>query len=237
MNLIEAIEQRHSVRSYLLQPLDDETAEQLNEVIRECNEEGGLHIQLVRNDPSAFSSGLAKYGQFSNVTDYIALIGKKSSDLEEKAGYYGEKIVLAAQRLGLNTCWVALTFRKNPDAYTVSAGEKLVMVIAVGHGAVQGFKAVGPEHLRSHLRVHRCPRQHRRWFICSLHEIISFSLLASPSRLRRLGEGDRFSGGRGLASYAHYTTSPTGMKSIFLTSTIHSATMQAQSKGVLDASG
>ena len=136
MNLIEAIEQRHSVRSYLLQPLDDETAEQLNEVIRECNEEGGLHIQLVRNDPAAFSSGLAKYGQFSNVTDYIALIGKKSSDLEEKAGYYGEKIVLAAQQLGLNTCWVALTFRKNPDAYTVSAGEKLVMVIAVGHGAV-----------------------------------------------------------------------------------------------------
>ena len=138
MDLIEAIDQQHSVRSYLVQPLDDETAEQLNEVIRECNEEGGLHIQLVRNDPSAFSSGLAKYGQFSNVTDYIALIGKKSSDLEEKAGYYGEKIVLAAQRLGLNTCWVALTFRKNPDAYTVSAGEKLVMVIAVGHGAVQG---------------------------------------------------------------------------------------------------
>lgn len=138
MNLLEAIEKRHSVRSYLDRPLDDEAAEQLNRVISECNQESGMHIQLVRNDPSAFQSGLAKYGSFRNVSDYIALIGRKGKDLEEKAGYYGEKIVLAAQQAGLNTCWTALTYKKNPDAYRIDEGEKLVMVISVGYGENQG---------------------------------------------------------------------------------------------------
>ncbi len=49
------------------------------------------------------------YGSFSGVENYIALVGKKSQDLEEKVGYYGEKLVLKAQELGLSTCWVALT--------------------------------------------------------------------------------------------------------------------------------
>lgn len=40
--------------------------------------------------------------------------------------------------LGLNTCWVALTFKKIPDAYRVDAGEKLAIVIALGYGAEQG---------------------------------------------------------------------------------------------------
>lgn len=51
-------------------------------------------------------------GFFSNVRNYVALIGKKDAALDEKIGYYGEKIALRAQQLGLNTCWVALTFSK-----------------------------------------------------------------------------------------------------------------------------
>jgi hypothetical protein len=50
--------------------------------------------------------------KFTGVQNYIALIGKKSSSLEEQAGYYGEQLVLTAQQLGLNTCWVAMTVSK-----------------------------------------------------------------------------------------------------------------------------
>ena len=39
------------------------------------------------------------------------MVGKKSE--EEKAGYFGEHLVLKAQALGLNTCWVAMTFKKS----------------------------------------------------------------------------------------------------------------------------
>lgn len=36
----------------------------------------------------------AHYGKFENVKNYIAVVGKNSADLSEKAGYYGEKLVL-----------------------------------------------------------------------------------------------------------------------------------------------
>lgn len=138
MDMMEAMQARHSVRSYTDKTIEGETLEALEEVIEECNRESGLHIQLVRNEPMAFGGGLAHYGKFAGVKNYLALVGRKDRRLDEKCGYYGEKIVLAAQALGLNTCWVGLTFKKVPDVFKIADGEKLVMVIAVGYGATQG---------------------------------------------------------------------------------------------------
>ena len=138
MDIMEAMKARHSVRSYMDKPIEGETLEALEKIIDECNRESGLNIQLVRSEPMAFGSGLAHYGKFAGVKNYLALVGKKGKQLDEKCGYYGEKIVLAAQALGLNTCWVGLTFKKVPDVFKVADGEKLVMVIAVGYGATQG---------------------------------------------------------------------------------------------------
>lgn len=103
-----------------------------------CNRESGLHIQLVTNEPKAFDGFMAHYGKFSGVTNYIAMIGRKGAKLDELCGYYGERLVLRAQQLGLNTCWVAMTYSKIKTAFTVSPGEKLCVVIALGYGAVQG---------------------------------------------------------------------------------------------------
>ena len=47
---------------------------------------------------------MAHYGGFKNVSNYIALIGPKDRELDEKCGYFGEKLVLYAQSLGLNSC-------------------------------------------------------------------------------------------------------------------------------------
>ena len=138
MDMMEAMQARHSVRSYTDKTIEGETLEALEEVIEESNRESGLHIQLVRNEPMAFGGGLAHYGKFAGVKNYLALVGRKDRQLDEKCGYYGEKIVLAAQALGLNTCWVGLTFKKVPDVFKIADGEKLVMVIAVGYGATQG---------------------------------------------------------------------------------------------------
>ncbi len=138
MNLSEAMKERHSVRSYLDKPLEGNVLEELEKEIDKCNKESGLHIQLVKNEPKAFDSKMAHYGKFSGVKNYIALIGKKSSKLNELCGYYGEKIVLKAQMLGLNTCWVAMTYKKIPGVFTVNKDEKLTVVICIGYGAVQG---------------------------------------------------------------------------------------------------
>lgn len=138
MTDLDAIRERHSVRQYLDQPLRSEEIVELTDEVHTCNRESGLHIQLVTNEPKAFNGFMAHYGKFSGVANYFALVGKSGTDLQEKCGYWGERLVLKAQQMGLNTCWVALTFSKVKSAYTLDSGEKLAAVIALGHGAAQG---------------------------------------------------------------------------------------------------
>jgi nitroreductase len=140
MDLKEAIRQRHSVRHYESRPIEADTAARLKEIIDAVNKESGLHIQLVLNEPRAVDSFRAHYGKLTGITNYIALVGKKDSSLREKCGYYGQKIVLEAQTLGLNTCWIGIMFKKIPEAFTVNEGEKLALVIAVGYGSDQGHE-------------------------------------------------------------------------------------------------
>ena len=111
MNLLEAIEARHSVRKYIDKPIPQDIIHMLQSKVEECNKLGNLHIQLVINEPKAFKGKMA-YGTFSGVTNYFAMVGMKADDLAERIGYYGEQLVLLAQTLGLNTCWVGLTYNK-----------------------------------------------------------------------------------------------------------------------------
>lgn len=136
MDLLKAIDERRSVRSYLDKPIEEEKRERLAAVIAEYNNESGLHVQLVTDEPKAFDSFMARYGKFSGVKNYVALIGGKNAD--EKIGYYGEKIALTAQALGLNTCWVAMTYKKIKTAFELKKGEKVYCVLALGYGATQG---------------------------------------------------------------------------------------------------
>ena len=112
MTVQEAISARHSVRTYLTKPVEPAIVNALRAEIRACNAEGGLHIQLVMNEPMAFRGFFAHYGKFRGVCNYIVLAGKRAKDLDERAGWFGERLVLLAQTLGLNTCWVGLPFSK-----------------------------------------------------------------------------------------------------------------------------
>ena len=138
MTLLEAIQARHSVRAYQEQPLNDADAQALQERIDEVNREGQLHIQLIRNEPKAFLGPFARYGKVRGVTDYLVMAGVKAEDLDERIGYYGEQLVLFAQTIGLNTCWVGLSYTKIPGTYVLNEGEVIQAYISIGYGATQG---------------------------------------------------------------------------------------------------
>ena len=139
MDIKEAINARHSVRQYQDRPIDAELADQLHQMIEECNRQSGLHIQLMLDDPACFDSFLAHYGKFKGACNYIALVGKTAmDDLDERCGYYGQRIVLEAQRMGLNTCWIAGTYSKGKCKASIAADEKLVCIISIGYGVTQG---------------------------------------------------------------------------------------------------
>ena len=138
MTIQEAIEARHSVRAYKDQPLSEETVKVLEDEIVTLNNEGQLHIQLICNEPKAFQGTMAKYGKFRNANNYLVMAGKKADDLDERIGYYGEHLVLLAQTLGLNTCWVGLSYSKVPGTYELGKDEKIACYIAIGYGETHG---------------------------------------------------------------------------------------------------
>lgn len=94
---------------------------------------------MVTDEPKAFS-GLMAYGKFSGVADYLVMAGKKAEDLDERIGYYGERLVLLAQQLGLNSCWAGVSYRKVSGAYTLGNDERIACYIAIGYGETQGVQ-------------------------------------------------------------------------------------------------
>ncbi|MBR5073566.1 MAG: nitroreductase [Bacteroidales bacterium] len=137
MTLLEAIEARHSVRKYKDEPIPEDVLTVLRNKVWEINKEAGLHVQLVTDEPKAYS-GIMAYGSFSGVRNYFVMAGKKADDLDERIGYYGEQLVLLAQTLGLNTCWTGLSYSKVPGTYELKDGEKIGCYIALGYGQTQG---------------------------------------------------------------------------------------------------
>lgn len=166
MITVETIRERHSVREYDGKPLSRAEFDALGAVVEECARESGLDIQLVGDNPEVFNviarfglirgcrthvafvvddakardatSGANAAANGATETDCVEMRGARRTAVDEAIGYWGQKIVLAAQDMGLNTCWCALCSRKKSHA-VVAPGKKIRLIIAVGHGKTQGF--------------------------------------------------------------------------------------------------
>ena len=197
MELMEAIKTRHSVRSYSDKAIESEKKQALTEKIEEINAQSGLHIQLICDEPKAFDGFMAHYGKFSGVTNYFALIGKKSDDLSEKCGYYGEQLVLLAQQLGLNTCWVAMTYTKVKSAYQIDEGEKLVIVISLGYGNTQGV----PHKSKAAAEVSKADTD-SSWFTGGVEAALLAPTAMNQQKFRFEKKGDKVMATTGTGFYS-----------------------------------
>lgn len=143
--LLGAMRDRHAVRAYEDRPVPEDVRKKLEREVDACNRAGNLHMSIAWDEPEAFNSAMAHYGKFSNVRNYLVIAGTAAPDLELRGGYYGERVVLLAQSLGLNTCWVAMTFKKRFVRSRLAHGEKLVIVVALGYGSTQGVAHRGKD--------------------------------------------------------------------------------------------
>ncbi len=138
MTIYEAIEKRHTVRSYNNTAIEGEILDELTALIDRLNEEGNLHMQLVNGRENAFDDFIIHYGKWTGVTNYIAMVGADSEDLDERCGYYGEQIVLWAQMHGLKTGWLDTQPNGETDAFVLAEGERHVLSIAIGYSETEG---------------------------------------------------------------------------------------------------
>lgn len=173
MEIIELMKERHSVRQYTDKKIEKEKREVLNTLIAQINQKAGLQIQIIYDEPKCFNSMMAHYGKFDGVNNYIALVGEKSKS-DESLGYYGEQIVLKAQELGLNTCWVAMTHGKSKAQ--IDKGEKLVCLISLGYG-----KTAGAAHKSKKLsEVCNYKKDMPEWFLSGME-----AALLAPTAMNR----------------------------------------------------
>ncbi len=198
MELIDAIKQRHSVRQYTDKGIEANILAELQAEIDACNKEGGLHIQLVTDEPKAFDSFMAHYGKFSGVTNYIALVGRKGDKLDELCGYYGERIALRAQQLGLNTCWVAMTYKKIPDAFSVAKGEKLSVVIALGYGKTQG----ADHKIKTAVQVSNISADTPEWFRAGVEAALLAPTAMNQQKFKLTYDGGKVTARAGMGFYS-----------------------------------
>lgn len=173
MEIIELMKERHSVRQYTDKKIEKEKREVLNALIAKINQKAGLHIQIIYDEPKCFNSMMAHYGKFDGVNNYIALVGGKSKS-DESLGYDGEQIVLKAQELGLNTCWVAMTHGKSKAQ--IDKGEKMVCLISLGYG-----KTAGAAHKSKKLsEVCNYKKDMPEWFLSGME-----ATLLAPTAMNR----------------------------------------------------
>jgi nitroreductase len=185
MDWLELMRARHSVRRFLDKPLEGAAVEAIQAEIDACNRESGLHIQLILNEPEAFRAEKAHYGSFEGCKNYLALVGPK--DRDEAVGYYGQRIVLAAQAAGVNSCWVALTYKKGKAKIEIPAGETNYMVIALGYGKTQG----SPRKSKTPEQISDVTDASPDWYRRGLEAVLLAPTAINQQRFRFSLEGDK----------------------------------------------
>ena len=159
MSDIEAIRERHSVRNYKTDRIETEKVSLIRDKLDELNREGNLHLQFIEDAGNTYNKLMNRAMGLGSAPSVIACVGKDTDDLDRRVGYYGEKLVLYAQKLGLNTCWTG-TFNRKNIAAELSAGERLVISIAIGYGKEQGK----PHKSKSISQVSEASGERPDWF-------------------------------------------------------------------------
>ncbi len=133
MNHQEAMEARVSRRSYLPAQIPPKQLQALEEVIQTYNRQSGLTMQLLKDGQDLFYGLHKSYGLFTGVKTIILLKGKTADPhLKERAGLYGEQVVLEATKLGLGTCWVGGIYDKRGIPVPLHKGESPICIITAG---------------------------------------------------------------------------------------------------------
>lgn len=121
--------QRFSMRSYSGAP-EEEDMSSLRETVKLLSDDT-VRIVLCQ-DAKVFTPMFLGRGKVKGTECFAAII--QNGDIPERCGYIGEAFALECTALGLGTCWIGGTYKKNNAAAICGTekGEKLAAIIAFG---------------------------------------------------------------------------------------------------------
>ena len=178
MTLKEAVMSRISRRAYTGEPIEKNKRDVIESLIEKINNTTELKIELLDNGADMVS-GMKGYGFFKGVREVIVIKGDiTSKEALEKAGYFGELIVLEAEKLNLGTCWVGGTYSKKAENLKCDNGESVFSLITIGN--VVKEKTTKEKFIRS--MIHRKSKsiedmseydtEMPEWFITGMEGIV-----------------------------------------------------------------
>jgi len=137
MTIIEAIEQRKSIRNYTGKPLSSEHIDSITRYIAGLKAPFGAkaRIEFMHQDTGNERIKLGTYGYIGGASDFLALISEPGLLAKESAAYMFEQAILFCTGLGLGTCWLGGAFsRKDFTKYLeLKENEKLTIVSPIGY--------------------------------------------------------------------------------------------------------
>lgn len=138
MNIIEAIKERRSVRSFNGESLSEVMKSELYKAIAGVTSPFGGQV-TIRLKEFDLKGGFkpSTYGMIKGAGSFFMLGFADDEKSAMSAGFMFEQVVLKAWQLGLGTCWIAATFKgtdfDNGEAWP--DGEQLRIVSPVGVAA------------------------------------------------------------------------------------------------------
>lgn len=138
MNILDAMKQRRSVRTFSGEGLNQAQIEQLNDAINVAESPFGGDV-TVRLRSFDLKDGYkpSTYGMINGASDFFLVGMKDDKQSAITAGFKFEQVVLKAWQMGLGTCWIAATFKGTTFNRGESwpEGEELRIISPVGVAA------------------------------------------------------------------------------------------------------
>jgi nitroreductase len=162
--VLEAIHQRTSVRSYDERPVEPDRLEHLLAMAKNVEPltDAPPRVALVSGASQTqhiISHVIGSYGLVLTPPHLLVGVMPRESDVARiDLGYVLEQVVLEATRSGLGTCWITGTYdaQSAGDAVGLTPGEVAAAVIALGYPSQRGWRRV---HTRT---VRRLAGGHKR---------------------------------------------------------------------------
>ena len=149
---IETIKMRTSCRTFDSNAIEDDKVEKLKDYIEEINNKTEISARFIfvkKNNSNGAPEKLGTYGVISGANSFIVGIINKNEKNSLRFGYLFEKIILFATDLGLQTCWLGGTFKKNDFEQYASLNENEFIPIV----SPVGIKKEKPRFLESAMRT------------------------------------------------------------------------------------
>ncbi len=167
MKVYDAIMSRRTIRKFAQDKIEDSTLLKLVDCARMAAYGANLQplkFAVINDERTDSIFPLTKWAGYipgykmednERPTAYIALLGDKeikSNDMGVDAGAAATNIMLAAQELGIGTCWLGSINRgKIKDMLKISERYELLYLIALGYPAQESVAYISDETVKYHI--------------------------------------------------------------------------------------